>query len=187
MFVDAFSKCPIVDPEESVKETSAKFHRFTINLGLKYGKVFAPSSKIEGVSIWLPPGYTKISTWKSINSGILTILSISSKSRNERRKFYDRIKNYSRYSSDIHKKYAPFPHWYLLSIGIREQYRGKGFASRLLKPLFQEFDHEKVPCYLETHNPENVELYKHFGFKIVDDGKIPGTEKTHWAMLRKWI
>ncbi len=67
---------------------------------------------------------------------------------------------------------------------MAERYRGQGLASRLIRPLLEEFDKKKLACYLETHNPSNVAIYEHFGFKVVEEGKIPGTDMTHWAMLR---
>jgi hypothetical protein len=40
-------------------------------------------------------------------------------------------------------------------------------------------------CYLETLDEQNVSLYKHFGFKIVDKSNVPETSLTNWAMLRE--
>jgi hypothetical protein len=42
-----------------------------------------------------------------------------------------------------------------------------------------------IPCYLETAEEQNVQLYEHFGFTVVDETTIPGTSLTNWAMLRK--
>mgnify|MGYP003300427538 CR=1 FL=1 len=38
--------------------------------------------------------------------------------------------------------------------------------------------------YLETHSKKNVEIYRHFGFEVVSDDFIPGTEVTHWGMVK---
>ena len=44
---------------------------------------------------------------------------------------------------------------------------------------------EGLPCYLDTHNPNNVSLYQRFGFEVVHEDEIPGTSVRHWAMLRQ--
>jgi hypothetical protein len=51
--------------------------------------------------------------------------------------------------------------------------------------MFARMDTEHLPCYLETHNQKNVPIYRHYGFKVVEEDIVPGTEITHWAMLRQ--
>ena len=89
-----------------------------------------------------------------------------------------------KYSDAQHEKHAPHLHWYLFEIGISNKFRNKGYASRLLKPILEKCDQEGMACYLETHNEKNVGLYSHFEFAVKEAGKLPGSNVTHWAMLR---
>ena len=41
-----------------------------------------------------------------------------------------------------------------------------------------------LPVYLETAEEQNVRFYEHFGFTVVDESTVPGTNFTNWAMLR---
>jgi hypothetical protein len=50
--------------------------------------------------------------------------------------------------------------------------------------MLARIDEEGLPCYLETMDPNDVPLYKHFGFKVVDESTVPATSLTNWAMLR---
>ena len=50
--------------------------------------------------------------------------------------------------------------------------------------MLKYFDENNQSCYLETHNQKNVAYYEKYGFKVVEVGCLPGTQKTHWAMLR---
>ena len=50
--------------------------------------------------------------------------------------------------------------------------------------MLAEMDADHVPCYLETQNRENMILYQHYGFRVVEEDTIPGTHVGHWAMLR---
>jgi len=45
-------------------------------------------------------------------------------------------------------------------------------------------DEKNYPCYLETHDKENVEIYKKYGFRVVSEEVIPGTNITQFNMLR---
>lgn len=182
MMTEAFSKDPylyyLLDSDEYDKNKAKYLHNFVLKYGLKYGKVFATSKNIEGIIIWLPPDETDMTTFKSIKSGVI---SLKKKVHNRILKILD---NYGKYSSALHKKYAPCPHWYLLSIAVDKAYQGKHLASKLLRPFLQIFDKDNYPCYLETHNANNLSIYKHYGFNIVEIGKLPGTDKSHWCMLR---
>jgi len=163
------------------------FHKFVINYGLKYGMVLATSANFEGVAIWLPPNKTEFTAWKSIKAGVISLVKIEGINFKKRLQFFKRFKEYGNYSAQLHKKYTAFPNWHLLEIGIANKYRGKGFSSRLLRPILDELDKKGLHCYLETHNPVNVEIYRHFGFDVVIEGELPNTEKPHWSMLRKPI
>lgn len=95
-----------------------------------------------------------------------------------------RSMRYTEYASAMHERCAPFRHWYLHFIGVDPVFQGKGYASELLKPMLARMDMEEIPCYLETQNWENVPLYQYYGFRVVEEGTIPGTDVGHWAMLR---
>jgi ribosomal protein S18 acetylase RimI-like enzyme len=163
------------------------FHKFMINYGLKYGMVLATSANFEGVAVWLPTNKREFTAWKSINAGVISLGKIEGLNTKKRLQFFKRLKEYGNYSAQLHKKYIIFPDWHLLEIGIADKYRGKGFASKLLRPILNELDNKDLYCYLETHNPVNIEIYRHFGFDVVVEGRLPNTDKPHWLMLRKPI
>jgi len=89
------------------------------------------------------------------------------------------------YIDTVHKRLAPFEHWFLQTIGVDPQFKGKGYAGRLLRSMLARIDEEGLPCYLETLNEANVSLYEHFGFRVLEKSTIPGTNLTNWAMLRE--
>lgn len=92
---------------------------------------------------------------------------------------------YGRFESKIHRKLVPYPHWYLQIIGVDPPYQGQGFSSQLLRPVLERIDRDRMTCFLETNNRKNVAIYQRFGFEIVSEDKMPGTEVTSFAMLRK--
>jgi hypothetical protein len=46
-------------------------------------------------------------------------------------------------------------------------------------------DNGDLPCCLETLDEKNASLCEHFGFRLPETTKIPGTELVNWAMLRE--
>jgi hypothetical protein len=51
--------------------------------------------------------------------------------------------------------------------------------------MLKKTDNEMIPCYLETQNKNNVEIYKRYGFKVVKQVRIPKAELEHWTMIRE--
>jgi ribosomal protein S18 acetylase RimI-like enzyme len=169
-------------PDESErKNKSHHLHQFMLCYGLIYGEVYATSPNLEGLAVWLPSENVNMSLWRVIRSGGLSMIyKLGSKAASQVRPFGD-------YVSSIHKRHAPFRHWYLLGLGVDPDYQGQGYASTLLKAMFTRIDKERLPCYLETQNPNNVPIYQHYGFKVVEESIVPNTKVTNWAMLREKV
>jgi ribosomal protein S18 acetylase RimI-like enzyme len=154
------------------------FFRLVIRLGIKYGYVYAPSSKLEGLIILFNNEHKSVSTLTyMLNGGISMPFKVF---------FSTSVKmlQYSHLQHLLENKTAPNPHWYVCLLGIDKNFQGKGYGSSLMKPFFRLFDKYKQDCYLETHNSKNVEIYKHYGFILKEKCKIFGSSLTHFSMLR---
>jgi len=134
--------------------------------------------RVEGVAVWFPSNSRHNTWWSNFVSGRFFIPFIVGRSTVKRQKAF------GEYAAAVRKRAVPFPHWYLQLLGVDPRYQGQGFSSRLLKPMFIRADKEGLPCYLETQSERNVELYEHLGFRVVDEGIIPGSGIKSWAMLR---
>ena len=155
------------------------FGFITLSICLKYGEAYASSEKLEGVAAWLPPGKAPFGGWQIIRSVPLSILVRFA------RQGSGRMWAYSRFVDNLHRRLVPYPHWYLQIIGVNPAYQGQGFSSRLVRPVLERIDRERMPCFLETNTEKNVTIYQRFGFEVVSEDKIPGTQVTSFAMLRK--
>jgi ribosomal protein S18 acetylase RimI-like enzyme len=185
----AFLDDPFFDylfgPKRNAGEMVKTIHTFTLRYGIRYGEVFSPSERIEGVAIWLPPGTTTMTAWRALRSGALQLRAAARIGLRGSLSFMERMRAYSDFAERLHKKHAPFRHWYLVSLGVKPECRGKGYASELLRPRLERCDVEGLPCYLETHNERNLDLYRHFGFQVKEQGVLPGSDRYHWVMLRE--
>jgi len=146
---------------------------------LKYGEVYATSSNIEGVASWLPYDKSNISISQIIRLGFLTLILKAGIKNLKKMNLYDK------FCKKKHKKHANFPHYYLYNIAVDPEYQGKGYASKLLRPMLARFDEQNLPCYLETQIEKNVSIYQHFDFEVVEKTIIPGVYLESWFMLRK--
>ena len=167
-------------PDDLTREKIANyFLSFAIYSGIKYGEVYATSNNLEGIAVWLHSNNYPITMWKILRSVPLSkILGFSRHGGLKLKSFNEQIRN-------IHQRHIPFKHWFLQAICVTPRLQGKGYATKLLRPMLNRIDKERLPCYLETVLEKNVSLYEHFGSKTIDKSSIPETPLINWAMLRK--
>ena len=49
----------------------------------------------------------------------------------------------------------------------------------------KECDEKKIPILIETHNEENIDIYKHFGFEIVKEFSDENLDFKQYCMIRQ--
>ena len=91
---------------------------------------------------------------------------------------------YETYAINLKKEYTDNYDWYLYNLSIKKDAQGKGIASKLLCPMLEFCDDEKMVAYLETNKESNVSLYKHYGFELKKEELIPKSTVMHYAMVR---
>ena len=167
-------------PDETQRHAIADTFVFIgLAVCLKYGEVYATSEKLEGVAAWLPPGKAPFGGWQILRSVPFPILLRFA------RQGANRLRSFGAYVDGLHRKLVPYPHWYLQVIGVGPAYQGQGFSSRLVRPVLERIDREGMPCFLETNVDKNVAIYRRFGFEVISEDRLPGTDVTSFAMLRK--
>ena len=144
---------------------------------LKYGEIYV-TSNLKGAAAWVPHDKAIMSTWDMIKMGIFSLV-FKAKGRDLKK-----IINYEDFCEKKHKQHAHFPHWYLLNIAVEPDYQRKGYASLLLRDMLDKIDDQNLPCYLETQNKKNVSMYQKFGFKVLEETIVPGTDFEFYLMLR---
>jgi len=148
-------------------------------IGIRYGEIYATSYKLEGVAVWIPSDEYTLTFWRLLRSVPLPIMFGFGRYGGNKMRHLDQ------HIDAVHQRLAPFKHWYLQIVGVEPRFQGKGYASKLLRPMLTRIDEEGLPCYLETLDEHNVQLYEHLGFKVVEKATVPKTNLTNWAMLRE--
>ena len=166
-------------PDEAKRsKKQPAIYRMLVRSGIKYGEVYAASSKLEGVAVWFSSDSRRESFWDYLLGGqYLTLLMAG-------REVAKRQKVFAEYAASVRARCVSSRHWYLQLLGVDPAYQGKGYSSALLKPMLARADREGVPCFLETQAEKNVTLYEHFGFRVVEEWLIPGSNVKSWAMVR---
>jgi len=75
------------------------------------------------------------------------------------------------------------PHFYLDTLGVHAASARRGIGPRLLLESLADLRKASpAPCFLLTHLPGNVALYRRLGFEVVGECAVPKTPITFWGM-----
>ena len=140
--------------------------------------IYADSKEINGFAVWLPFGFTGSKTLPFLMNGGLKLILHSGLG------IIGRLLTYETYAMNLKKEFTDNYDWYLYNLSIKKDAQGKGVASKLMRPMLQFCDDEKMVAYLETNKESNVGLYQHYGFDLMSEEVIPKTSVTHYSMVR---
>ena len=141
--------------------------------------IYADSEQMNGFAVWLPFGFTGSKTLPFLCNGGLRLICHAGLG------IIGRLLNYERYAMNLKKEFTDHYDWYLYNLSIKKDAQGQGIASKLMRPMLQFCDEEKMVAYLETNKASNVSLYNHYGFTLKKEECIPKTNVMHYAMVRQ--
>ena len=140
--------------------------------------IYADSEEMNGFAVWLPFGFTGSKTLPFLFNGGLKLIFHSGFG------IIGRLLRYENYAMNLKKEFTDNYDWYLYNLSIKKDAQGKGIASKLMRPMLQFCDDERMVAYLETNKDKNVSLYNHYGFELKKEELIPKTNVMHYAMVR---
>lgn len=143
--------------------------------------IYADSEEINGFAVWLPFGFTGNKALPFLINGGLRLIFHSGLG------IIGRLLTYETYAMNLKKSFTENYDWYLYNLSVKSSAQGKGIAGRLMRPMLQFCDDERMVSYLETNKESNVSMYRHYGFDLMKEELIPKSTVTHYAMVRKPI
>ena len=141
--------------------------------------IYADSEEINGFAAWLPFGFTGNKALPfMLNGGLALFLHAGFG-------LIGRLQSFETYAMNLKKEFTDHYDWYLFNLSVKRDAQGKGIASKLMRPMLQFCDDERMVAYLETNKGSNVGLYQHYGFEVMSEGLVPNTSVPHYAMVRR--
>lgn len=153
---------------------------YSVIYNATYNKMymFAESENIDGFIIIAPIKNSELSLWEFIKAGGLKLVFSYGLD------FVLRSLNYEKNCIKIRKKFVSSNDWYIFQFGVAPTKQGMGLGSKIIRPVLNWLDSEKISCYLETQKDVNVDIYNHFGFALKSTDTLPNKNKKQFAMLR---
>lgn len=141
--------------------------------------IYADSEELNGFAAWYPFGFTGNAAIPFMISGGVSLILHSGIG------ILGRLLSYDAYAMNLKKEFTDHYDWYLFNLSIKKDAQGKGIASKLMRPMLQFCDDERMIAYLETNKGTNLGLYKHYGFDLMREELIPKSPVMHYAMVRQ--
>ena len=160
------------------KEASKLIMLISLKTMIEDAIIYADSEELNGFAVWLPFGFTGSKTFPFLFNGGLKLILHSGLG------IIGRLLTYETYAMNLKKDFTDNYDWYLYNLSVRKNAQGKGIASKLLRPMLEFCDNEKMIIYLETNKKSNVDLYNHYGFELKKEEFIPKSNVMHYAMVR---
>ena len=133
----------------------------------------------EGVVVCQPPGHLDMDMDSMTKSGM---------TREGERVGEDALNRFTSvvdHVAPLRPQHAGTRHWYVMALGVDPSKKGQGIGTVLMKHVFSLADADRVPCYLETAQPENVQFYRKNGFEVVAEGVEPASNLRFWTFKRE--
>lgn len=155
--------------------------RNVISHGMRAGLVHTTPGSVEGVAMWLPPERPTATLLDAVRMGFFSLPLKATPLQVVR--FAAMMALFDK----LHHQDAPKRHWYLNVLGVDPERQGQGVGGRLIAPVLEEADRERLPCYVETGKEINVTFYRKHGFEVLRQGNLPLGGPRWWTMLREPI
>jgi GNAT superfamily N-acetyltransferase len=181
VMADAFCRDPLWNAVLGLSRPGQKTGVFEVPVRycLRYGQVYAPSERLEGVITWVRGELADMTFWRLARSGAIwpglkAALSLSARL----------LAVFRPLDVDRKENMRGRPYLYIPMLGIASAHQGHGYGSRLLRGLIAESERANSLLYLETETEDNVRWYESFGFETIRQVNLPVIHLPIWEMAR---
>lgn len=161
-------------------EKMIQFWKVDLKTNLKKTIIFSDSEQLISFALLSPYKKDDFSMKDYIkNGGLLLPLKIGAKP-------VKRMTSFEKIANEVKDKYASNNNcWYLYTFVTLPEFRGKGYGKKVMKQVCNFLDEHQQNCYLETFLEINIDIYKKYGFELMEKVPIKNTNLTICALLRK--
>lgn len=166
--------CEHLDKEHFYRLTRGYFEAAVRN-----GSLYCAGDKQEGYFIFETPE-TKRTLYGSLLQAKWSLRAFGLK---KGIRYVKEIMNSGTYlASEFGKQKKPFTK--IEFIAVAQEHQGHGYMRQMMEYAFSESDRLGLPLILTTDDPKKVEIYEHFGMKMVRE-HIVSDRAIYYEMLRE--
>ena len=160
------------------REAMLRYYDYSMKEARKYGRLYRPTGKAFGASIWSKPVSGELSKQMTDEKKAFLKIHMGDAS----------LDKYAQITGGMAERtatVAPPNSWYLSIVGIAPSFQSRGLGGTLIRPILDMTDEMGIYTYLETFTPRNRSFYQRLGFQEAGAFDAPGVNARYWVMLRK--
>lgn len=185
VLADAFQQDPFwkeILESANFKQRSA-FFESPVKYCLKYGEVYAPSEKLQGIAAWVPCKFADMTMWRALSCGSFN--SIMKMGMKMARQSMQMQTIFEPLEVERRNNMKGRQYLYLIIIGVASEFQGQRLGNKMLKSLIRKSEQAEIAIYLETPTERNVKMYEKLGFRVLSKVDLPIVNLPQWGMLRE--
>jgi GNAT superfamily N-acetyltransferase len=167
----------IPDPSERARLLPDVYVRM-IRFGVLAGEVYVTAGALEGVALWLPPN----AKWTRENIEASGMHQLATRIGDAA---YQRYREVVGREWQARERDMTASCWYLFLLGVEPSRQRRGLGGSLIRPTLERADTDRLACYLETENQNNVAFYLKEGFEMIVNGEEVGTSGVRFWTFRR--
>lgn len=156
----------VADPQRSIEACFRLLNAGSIEAGL----VFEAAGG-AGVAVWVPPDLA--GRWAELDRLARPAIYALADDGGER---------YQRLWEWVDRRVPAEPLWYLDQLGVDPGRQGEGLGKALVQFGLARATAAGLPAFLETATERNVRFYESLGFRLVEEGSVPGGGPRIWFL-----
>ena len=76
--------------------------------------------------------------------------------------------------------------YYIFQIAVAKESKGTGVFRKLITPILNMCDERQMDVILETNTKDNILIYEHFDFDMVEEHKSADMPYAEYCMIKKF-
>lgn len=151
---------------------------YDYKLKTQLASTYRTSENLEGICIWEEASeHGNRFSFKEITHGLALAFKVGISN-------LIKMLKYEIWANKLKNEMVTAPYCYLDTVVVSPDHQGKGYASKMIKPLLMQALKKGEKVYLETHNIKNIPIYERYGFKLESSRKY-NDQITHYIMIAK--
>lgn len=171
LFAESFVNEPLLvylfpDTDER-KESLQVIFQYLVRMNYFEGGIYATSDAMEGL-ICVSLTTCKSSLFGYVSALLKTVrMPFYLRKKTSLLRLMKRAVKILPSIAGIEKTLAPLrPYVYVDMVAVGERFRGKGYMGQMMRPTIELARKKNLRFVLLTETLDNVEIYKHYGFKV---------------------
>ena len=172
----------LADGLSEPKEILTKVTEAALPLFLSKGDIYIyGEQKIQGVLVGIP--IKKYTMLNILLSSFSTSKLLKDISKDDMALLKEKGESSAKiHDKSWHKKYSKNA-YYIFQIAVAKENKGTGVFRKLITPVLDMCDERQMDVILETNTKDNILIYEHFGFDVVEQHKSADMPYAEYCMI----